>query len=449
MLPNSRFSLLGPVLVLALTAGLAGGLQAQGSSVYVQGSCMTGLAGAGVASPCPDASAVFFNPAALVLQPTQATLGFSAIITGGGFTYDPVHGGEAVSRETATVPVPHGYVNWNINERLSAALGVFAPYGLSIAWPLEFEGRFVGYDNALQGLYIQPTVSYALAPGLLYVGGGVDFVRGEIEINQRLDAWADPNLGALGFLPGTDFADVRLAGDGWGTTVHVGVKAHLAPNLEFGARYLHSVDIDLRGTAEFEQIPTGVDIIGIGPADAVISQAFPADQEVGTSITFPNMAVVGLAYRPIDPLRVLLDYQWTGWSTFRQFDIDFAQQPGQTLILDYRDASTYRIGAELAVAEALDLRAGFIYNTAATPDETVTPLLPEAERNYYTAGIGYRVGGARIDLGYQFIDQADRRGRVRGRPTRDLTAEELNRGLFTGTGHVLGLTISYAFGGAL
>ena len=115
-----------------------------------------------------------------------------------------------------------------------------------------------------------------------------------------------------------------------------------------------------------------------------------------------------------------------------------------------QDTDTWRLGAEFGATDALSLRAGFIYNTAAEREFSVSPLLPEAERNYYSAGLGYRFGrGFGVDVAYQLVDQADRRGRVRGRAP-DATEAELearNVGVYSSDVHLVNVTLSYRFGG--
>jgi len=50
---------------LVLCAAMPTLLGAQGFGIYEQGTCAMGRAGAGVAAPCSDGSAMFFNPAGL------------------------------------------------------------------------------------------------------------------------------------------------------------------------------------------------------------------------------------------------------------------------------------------------------------------------------------------------------------------------------------------------
>lgn len=452
---------------LALGA-VAGPLSAQGSAVMTHGSCATALAAAQVADPCEDGSAILFNPAAIAMQPSVIGAGWTGITTSGTFTYDFT--GEVIDRGEATSSVPFGFATYNFGNGFAAGIGVFNLYGLRIDWPLEAEGRFVSYDTKLRNVYVQPTVAYQT--GWLSFGAGLDVVRGAIEINQRLDLATTPlpaglapfpnaTFGNVGVPLGTDFADVNLEGDGTGVGFHLGALMRVSDRISFGARYMSAVEVDYDGAADFERIETNAAVPspagGLLPLDPLLAGQFEAggplaDQGVATGLTLPAQFTVGAAVRPIPQLQLLLDYQWTGWDRFDEAELDFDNTAtvDRTLVLDYQDTDTYRFGAELWATERLPLRAGFIYNTAAQREFSVSPLLPEAERNYYTLGAGYRFGDALgIDVAYQFVDQADRRGRVRPRPPQ-LTAEQLqalNVGVFSADASVFNVTLFYRFGG--
>src|SRR2546422_5601911 len=59
-------------------------------------------------------------------------------------------------------------------------------------------------------------------------------------------------------------------------------------------------------------------------------------------------------------------------------------------------------------------RGGYLYHGGAAPAETVTPLLPEGNRNEFTAGATGKLSrGLTADLAYQFIRQNDPRGPAR------------------------------------
>ncbi|MFW6330604.1 MAG: OmpP1/FadL family transporter [Gemmatimonadota bacterium] len=449
---------LRPLGLAILAAAFAVPVSGQGSSVYNHSACGSGRGGAAVAAPCADASGVYYNPGALALSPSAIGLGFTAINNSGSFVFDET--GREVEREGATPVVPHGYLSYRFgsDQRWAGSFGFWAPYGLGIEWPQDFEGRYISHKTQLQGLYLQPTISYQLIPGKLAIGAGPQIVLGGIELNQTLDAAAtDP---ALSFLPlGTDIASGKLEGSGTGYGGHVGLFYRASDQLSLGVRYMHSVPLDLEGDADFTALSNPnvyIPVEGVVvPLDMVLAGQFQEggafeDQEVSASLEFPAQAVVGIRFAATPQVALLADYQWTGWSSFDEIQGEFENEAAGELVLplEYEDAHTFRLGTDLTATDALDVRLGFIYNTAATPDQTVTPILPEAERQLYTVGLGYAFGGFRADAFYNFVNQADRRGRVRsllpGIDTSDLA--NLNTGVYSTTAHLIGLTVSYAFG---
>ncbi len=434
----------------AVAACVAAGtpLHAQGSSVDQQSACMTGRVGTGVASPCDDGSAVYFSPAALATQRSAVSLGVSFVNSSNTFRYDigRTLNDPLIEREPETVPVPQAFLNVRASDRLAVGVGVFAPYGLGLKWEVcdvdqayatsctaegNFEGRYTGYDNAFRGVYVQPTVAYQVIPNRLSVGVGADYVLGSIEVNRRSDV-------AASGLRGIDVVDANLAGEGTGFTFHVGALAQLSERLALGVRYLHSAEVDMDGDADFTQITTPFPFVNALVGSQVQSGAL-ADQGISTTIEFPSQLIAGLSYEASERLNLMADYQRTGWESFDAFDIDFenAAATDQVLNLGYQNTNTFRVAADFAATEALSLRAGFRYNTEASP--RATPFLPEFERNYFSAGIGYAVGSRLgVDLAYQYIQQPDRRGAVR--------PGEGTVGVYTAKGQIFGVTLSYRFG---
>ena len=104
--------------------------------------------------------------------------------------------------------------------------------------------------------------------------------------------------------------------------------------------------------------------------------------------------------------------------------------------MNYRDTHGVRVGTEFNVAHQVALRAGFDAHTAAAPDESVTPLLPEAPRAEVTFGAGVPLGFARLDLAYMYIHQSDRAGR---------TIDGPNNGTYHYYGNLLGASLVLRF----
>ena len=197
--------------------------------------------------------------------------------------------------------------------------------------------------------------------------------------------------------------------------------------------------------------PAGTSVDEFLAASGTFDQGGPlGDQDVSTTITLPAQAVAGVAIQLDPTLRVMFDYQWTQWSAWDEAAVDFSNEdtPDERLILDYQDASTFRLGADYAVSDRIVARAGFTYAEPAAGDASVSPFLPDSERAFFSGGIHYRAS-ERLSLDFfgMTANAADRRGRVVGRDSFDQTAEDLNEGLYSSDGQLFGATVSYHFGG--
>jgi long-chain fatty acid transport protein len=458
---------LGGALLVGATPGRA---VAQGYSVNEHSACATGRAGTGVASPCADGSAMVYNPAGLAdlgKGRTVISAGGTLIAPSGGFTNDAT--GLTSDLDNKIYPVPTLYAAHGFTDRLAVGIGLFAPYGLTTDWPTTSEARFQGYHSLIRNIYIQPTVAFKVHK-MISLGAGLDFNFGHVELQQHLDLApidlpdpAPPGLtfANLGIQPGTDFADAQLSGNGTSVGGHFGVIIQPKPWLSFGVRYLTKQTVNYNdGTVAFTQINTGI-ILPQGnplqlpagtPLDLVLSQEFAAGAPLSngaasTTLTNPDQWIFGVAVDPTPKLKLLFDVTLSNWSLFQEVKFDFANAttPDLTLVQDNVDVTTYRLGAQYAVSPTVDLRAGYINHGAASPDNNVTANLPEGPRSELTAGIGVGVGsGFRIDGAYQYIDQADRRGRTLPPEAFPPGASQTN-GLYKFHAHLFSASISYVF----
>lgn len=456
-------------------------LGAQGFGIYEQGTCAMGRAGAGVAAPCSDGSALFFNPAGLAgLTGGHATIGVTLLDVRGGFTDDVFQ--QKTKLDDPLLAVPQVYISYAATPKLGIGVGLFAPYGLETKWPTMFDGRFSGYKNILQSLYIQPTLAYQVSPRLS-LGGGLDIVLGKVELNQRLDLATAPVplagvppgtvFGQFGIAPGTDFANAHLEASKTTVAAHFGAILKATDRLSFGANFLTQAKFEYSGTASFTQVPTGL----VVPADIVVTPAdtihagTPIDgllggpaslggldlfnpttgvfrsQPVTTTIKNPSQLALGVAYKLENGWTLLGDYQLTWWSSFDTLAITFPQTAllNRQLFENYHNTSGFRFGAEWAKDAKWTFRGGYLHHDGAAPAETVTPLLPEGQRNEFTVGTTVKLAPAlSADLAYQYIRQNDRRGRTR-EPLVGAPTTGLNNGLYDFQAHLFGVSLSYAF----
>jgi long-chain fatty acid transport protein len=349
-----------PLAFAMLVVGSASPAFAQGSSVYTQSACVSARGGAAVAAPCEDASSVYYNPAALALTPSAISAGFTAIYNEGTFTYDA---GAEVTRDAATPLVPQAYVSYRfgMDQRWAAGLGFWAPYGLGIEWPEDFEGRFISQKTQLRGIYLQPTVSYQITPGQTRHRRGPSDRVGRDRAEPAPGCAMVLAIDAFSFLPlGTDIARRKLEGSGTGfggqsesTTgerpaVHrrpLHALGEHGPGGHGGLHPLSNPDVSCRspgrdgaaGRGAGQPVPGGRRVRGPG-----------RDREPGV----PGAGGAGVRFGATPQLAIMADYQWTGGAaSTRSPARSRTRRAGDlTLQLDYNDAHTFRLGTEFAAS---------------------------------------------------------------------------------------------------
>jgi long-chain fatty acid transport protein len=439
---------------------------AQGYSVNEHSACATARGGTAVASPCPDGSAMVYNPAGLThLKKGENIIaaGVTLIMPSGGFTNDNTL--LQSNLEDHTYPVPTLYLARGFTDKLSAGIGLFAPYGLSTEWPTTSEGRFLGYKSVIKNFYIQPTIAYNIHPKI-QIGAGLDINFSSVQLRQHLDlsaqnlpapAPAGLTFGAIGIPTGTDFADVNLQGSGTSVGGHFGVIIKPMDQISLGVRYMTQQTVNYNsGTVDITQINTGILLPASltfpggptlpkgTPIDLVLGQTVFTtgpliDQGATSSITNPSQWTFGVAFDPTPKFKVLFDVTLTQWSVFDTLSFSFDSLPTQNLPENYNNVTAYRVGAQYSISPKVDARVGFIDHEGAAPAQTVTPNLPEGARTEFTAGLGFQFNPQfHLDLSYMYINQADRRGRTVSDPT-------VTNGLYNFSANLFGASLAFSF----
>jgi len=452
-----RFAL----LLLAGASSLVAALPAQGFGVYEHNACAMARAGVTAANPCPDGSAIFFNPAGLAgLSQTRLSAGVTFIGAHGGFTDDFLN--QTSDLDNPLIPVPNVYFTRAVSPKLTLGIGAYAPYGLETKWdPNTFPGRFMAYNTKVRSIYIQPTLGVQVSPSLK-LGIGVAYITSHLELRQRADfsqqlvpVGVPPGtrFAALGVPTGTDFADAHLDADGTGFAVNFGGIWKVSEQVSIGGHWLTRKKIDYDGTAKFTQVGTGLVLppnnpLGLPagtPVDSVVKANFApgaplSNGNASTSIEMPPQGTLGVEWKMNPAWTFMADYQYVVWGWFSEVNIDFENPatPDLDLHPSNKDTHGFRFGTEYTYNAKVKLRGGYLYHTGASPDQFVTPLLPEGPRNEFSIGAGIDLTPKlHADLAYQYIKQNDRRGTV------NLAAG--NTGLYQFSAHLFGIGAAYTF----
>jgi long-chain fatty acid transport protein len=390
---------------LSLMAVLAAGSsQAAGFQIDTHSARATGTGGAATAW-LEDSSSIYYNVANMVgVKTLDITLGDTGILPSITFQRP---GQEAEGQKTTLSPPPHVFAVYKPFEKAAFGVGVYTPYGARSRWQDGFSGRFRGFESSLATYYINPSVAYELHPRFRF-GAGLDIARATIELTRGLDFVNSEGA-------------VHLGAADWGTGFNVGVQAKVLDNLNFGLHYRSAIDISFQGKADFQNIPAEF-------------QSRLQDQTARADVILPSTVTAGLSFQPIDRLMLAFDASWVDWSTFSELAIRFENPVIDNPIPKrWRAKWKYSLGAEYGVTDALQVRAGFVYDPSPSPNSTLTPDLPDANRIKATVGVGYQFRPFRADLGYQFVALVDKVSTAPGIP-----------GTYSGSAHVFGLTLGFS-----
>ena len=375
---------LGIAAMMVTVAAFGGGFQ-----LNEHGARAMAQAGA-FAARASDASAIYFNPAGLAFQ-TQGEiyLGTTFIMPKVTF-YGPISDANDPAIQNASKMVSQTFTPINLyatypaTEDLHVGLGVMNPYGLGTEWDPTWVGKYITTKVDLQSFYYTPTVAYKLSDKLA-VGAGLDIVTGTVKLQQALNVVN---------------TDTRVTIDMKTKTAYgfnVGIQYKINPEWRFGASYRSAVKMDASGTATFDpQFP--------------LAALNVVNDDVTSSLKLPATAFVGLSYKATPQLELEADYQFIGWSSYKQLEIDFKNDPTKNITSpkNYSDTYIIRVGGEYTM-DAFQFRAGYLYDHSPVSAAYVEPLLPDANRNGVNVGLGYRITNQiSVDVSYMFLkfDQA-------------------------------------------
>lgn len=395
----------------ALGAGALGALaalplSAAGFSIFEQGTKAMGMAGAFTAQ-ADDPSLLFHNVGGLgFVEDRQFSAGVTWIRSLNaefeGANPFPGEGYEA-EQETLSEFPPHAYYVQPINDTWKFGIGLMTPFGLTTEWqnPDEFAGRFLSTKAALTVIDLQPTLGWQVSPEF-GIGIGAIARISTVELNRNVPR-IFPGLGVV------DIGRLELEADpseGFGFTA--GLLHKVTDRFSWGLSYRSKVKVEYEGDARLTQISTGNPAI-----DALVRAGAPFDQDlpVVTEIEYPDQASLGLAFGITDNLLVETDFNYTGWSSFEEVVIDFTggptnSLPDTTLPEHYEDAYNYRIGLRWTLGNGHQWRFGYVYDETPQPEEAVSPLLPDANRNGFT--VGYGLGRVDLAIMYLMFDERTR-----------------------------------------
>lgn len=443
---NSPVLMLGTASALALT--LVGQAQASGLQITEQSVTGLGRAFAGGSLPNDDLSAVFYNPADLMLSTgmhAQAGLTFIGIEmkanNAGSTTRLPANLGDVLTKP-GTVPVfvtipnsglgnddggtdnvaPNAFFAMDLNDRTRLGLGMTAPFAVSTHYGKGWVGRYHAVDSELLTLDINPSIAYRVNDHLS-IGGGVSAQYADAKLTQALFNPLHP----------TQDGYVEVKADGWGFGYNLGATYEFDSDTRIGfsyrSRIKHSVD-----------------------GDRTISNYIASSNgEVGAKakVTLPDWLML-TAYRRINTQwAVMGGVRWTNWSLFKELKLDFANNTQSVTEENWEDNWSFNIGVSYDYSPEWTFRAGYLYDQTPVPSaEYRTPRIPDSDRNAIGLGFSYHPSSQlSVDFGYMYIRfaSASTDNTINLIPAPAGLITDTLRVDYSGSGNLIGVQASYRF----
>lgn len=357
----------------------------EGYQINLQGARQIGMGHTGTGLNF-GASSIHFNPGALGMMSgnIEVTAGASAIFSNNTFQkYGSVYKHESDN----PIGTPFFlYGAGKVNDRLVLGLGVTTPFGNSLVWGDDWDGRYLIQDISLKAIYIQPTIAYKLSDNLS-IGAGLVYAYGDVELHKAL-----PVQGVNGD------GQAELTGNTTAFGLNAGIFYQASPALSFGLSYRSTVDMKMdEGKASFT-VP------------ASLGTQFP-ETTFKSALPMPGGIQFGTGWQVNDKLLIAADLQYVLWSAYQELNFEFEAEtvPDSRNVRNFENTLIYRIGVEYALNDFVSGRAGFAWDTTPIPKDYLTPETPGANKLNYTLGLSFRFSeNVSLDTSLQFIRAMER-----------------------------------------
>lgn len=382
--------------VLAIALGAFGSTASHAAAFQLLEGNASGLgnAYAGSAAVAEDASTVFFNPAGMTLLPGRNV----------AFSVDLVRPSAKFSNQGSTVPpgqgvggnggdagdwagIPAGYMTWQLTDRVTAGLGVGAPFGLKTEYSPDWVGRFHAVKSEIKTVNINPSVAFKVND-VLSLGVGLNFQRIDADLTNMVT-----NPGLAGSL-----ARGRIKGDDTAWGWNIGALWQVSDSTRIGAAYRSKMDYKLEGTAAFTGLNAGGNVVA-GVLNGTRGGKVTADVEL------PDTATLSVHQKISDRWTMMGDLSWTGWSSLQQLQVvNVNGTVVTTEELRWRDTWRVAFGGTYAYSDAVSLKFGLAWDQTPVRESTRLPRVPDEDRVWLSFGVQWRPdASSAVDVGYAHL----------------------------------------------
>lgn len=366
--------------LLLSTSAMAAGFHLREQSAAAQGNAY-----AGATAGAENGSYAYYNVAGITRQKgMQVNMGGTYIAPRA--TAKNVRGqsgerGANVENVVHAAISPNGTVSYQLNDKAFAAIAANSQFGMITKYDPKWVGSDHGITSDLKSGTITPMFAYK-ATDKLSLGAGV----------QMQYVWA--HLTSSNTLaPGVRVNNITTNGNDFDMGYHLGALYEFTDSTRVGVGYRSEINHKLKGKMKSSGSP---------------SPLFNAltNQKISAKLTTPAMLSMGVYHDVNEKWAVMAEYQRVFWSSFQ--NLTFKSQNGGYTISNvkenWRDTNFYSVGTSYMLDNQWKLRLGLAYDQSAVRYAHRTPRIPDSDRIWYSAGLGYQYNeNLSFDIGYTYI----------------------------------------------
>lgn len=364
------------------------------SSVYAAGFMLSeqsvaglGRAYAGAGIVGDDLSAVWYNPAGMVLLPgTQVQAGGVYVDLDLSYKGD---NGETENGSKYGVPIPNFFFTRQMNDSMWFGLGLTVPYGLATEYSRTWGQIDRGMNAEIKVFDLNPNIAWKVSDKLS-IGAGISL--------QYADAQYETVV-----MRGMGYGRLDVDSFAWGA--NIGVMWSPTETLRFGLSYRSQVNHHADGDLRFgltEKSPIGGD-----PSHLSYIGTFG---NASASLSAPQTVLLTGTWEATPKLRLSALIRWADWSSFDTLTVNvdpkslnspnadklspILQKLGSSIPIEnkWQDTWLFTIGADYTINNAWTVRAGVGYETSPIDDDSYrTALIPDSDRLWLSIGATWHV----------------------------------------------------------
>ncbi|MFI2741110.1 OmpP1/FadL family transporter [Zhouia sp. PK063] len=410
------------VMLLTTAYSYAGGYR-----VALQGNKQLAMGHTGVAI-VNSAESVFFNPGALAFleKKLNVSVGVSAVIANISFQNQQYGWYTETNHQTGT-PF-YAYGAFKINDWLTFGAGVYTPYGSSVEYPTNWEGSHLINNIELAAIFIQPTLS-AKVTDFLSIGAGPIYVTGNVNFNRNINRYLTNTAG--------ERSNVTIDGTGitaWG--YNVGAFLKVTDQINLGVNYRSKIEMKAENKeAKFQNMPES---IAAGYQNTTFDATLPLPAEL----------TIGASYKINEKWLVAFDYNQAYWDAYKSLDVYFSNGSSSINPRNYKNSSTYRLGAQYIVSPTVTLRGGYYFDESPVQEGYFAPETPRNDSNNFTCGLTVNVTNSlAVDASFLYVHfkEVDASYDYFTDPINPAAGYQSFGGTYKNNAFVPGIGVSYSF----